>query len=484
MKGLAYVPVLADFCEIDGERDFTTHAFEYDEEEDKIIYYEKQIGCITADEPYMEPDEEVKDRMNVYARVSIPRTYTDAAEIIERKGGTDISVEILVNDMSYSKETGLLLNDITVIGLTCLGRNPETGEIVRPGMQGAHISIEDFSADNSLINKITQAVIDRLDNHIQNNHGKEGNAVEVFDNEVKETEVETETTEEEVVEMEEVETNATEETPEVVEEEQVEEQFDDDDNSGGNSGGSGGTGGTENTGGTGNSSGTENSEPEEGSNEAENIHGDLNNGQNGKKNFAINGKNFEVSLNEIQESIWNLVNETYSENDNEYYSVEVYEGSKTVVMLGIFNGSAYRQSWKVRNGVYSLVGDRVYVKKTYVTADEEAELDKIRSNYAAVSEKLAKYESEPEKMEILDSEDYANISGQKDFEELRKQENHFDLSVEEVKNRADTMLLEYAKKGRLNFAAVEQKKEEPKKDFFAFARVEHDTSFLDSLLKK
>jgi len=289
--------------------------------------------------------------------------------------------------------------------------------------------------------------------------------VEVFDNEVKETEVETETTEEEVVEMEEVETNATEETPEVVEEEQVEEQFDGDD-------------------GTDDSDDDDDSEPEEGSNEAENIHGDLNNGQNGKKNFAINGKNFEVSLSEIQESIWNLVNETYSENDNEYYSVEVYEGSKTVVMLGIFNGRAYRQSWKVRNGVYSLVGDRVYVKKTYVTADEEAELDKIRSNYAAVSEKLAKYESEPEKMEILDSEDYANISGQKDFEELKKQENHFDLSVEDVKSKADAMLLEYAKKGKLNFATVGQKKEETKKDFFAFARVEYDTSFLDGLLKK
>ena len=289
--------------------------------------------------------------------------------------------------------------------------------------------------------------------------------MEVFDNEVKEAEVETETTEEEVVEMEEIETNATEEAPEVVEEEQLEEQFDGDD-------------------GDDDDDSDDDSEPEEGSNEAENIHGDLNNGQNGKKNFAINGKNFEVSLSEIQESIWNLVNETYSENDNEYYSVEVYEGSKTVVMVGLFYGRAYRQSYKVRGGVYSLVGDRVYVKKTYVTADEEAELDKIRSNYAAVSEKLAKYESEPEKMEILDSEDYANISGQKDFEELRKQENHFDLSVEEVKNRADTMLLEYAKKGRLNFAAIEHKDEEPKKDFFAFARVEHDTSFLDSLLKK
>ena len=47
------------------------------------------------------------------------------------------------------------------------------------------------------------------------------------------------------------------------------------------------------------------------------------------------------------------------------------------------------------------------------------------------------------------------------------------------------MLLQYAKSGKLNFAAVEQseKKEEPKKDFFAFARVESNTSFLDGLLK-
>lgn len=471
MKGLAYVPVLADFCEIDGERDFTTHAFEYDEEEDKIIYYEKQVGCITADEPYMEPDEEVKGRMNVYARVSIPRTYTDAAEIIERKGGTDISVEILVNDMSYSKETGLLLNDITVIGLTLLGKNPETGENIAPGMQGAHISIEDFSVDNnSLINRITQAVIDRLDNHIQNNHGKEGNTVEVFENEVKETEVETETTEEEVVEMEEVETNATEETPEVVEEEQVEEQFDGDDTSGDDSDD------------TDDGDDNDDSDSEEDDSEVDDSY--LDDKQKGKKVFSVNGRNFEVSLNEIQESIWNLVNETYSENDNEYYSVEVYERSKTVVMLGIFYGRAYRQSYKVRGGVYSLVGDRVYVKKTYVTADEEAELDKIRSNYAAVTEKLAKYESEPEKMSILESEDYASISDQKDFEELKKQENHFDLSVDDVKSKADAMLLEYAKKGILNFAKVETKREEPKRDFFAFARADRDTSFLDSLLKR
>ena len=169
--------------------------------------------------------------------------------------------------------------------------------------------------------------------------------------------------------------------------------------------------------------------------------------------------------------------------DNDYYSVEVYEGSKTVVMSGMFSGKSYKQSYKVRNGVYSLTGDRISVKPVFVTADEEAELDRMRSNYSSIEEKLQKYESEPEKMDILNSSDYANIADQANFNELKKQENHFDLTVDEVKEKADAMLLQYAKSGKLNFAVNEQPKDEPKKDFFAFARVEHNTSFLDGLLK-
>ena len=152
-------------------------------------------------------------------------------------------------------------------------------------------------------------------------------------------------------------------------------------------------------------------------------------------------------------------------------------------MSGLFSGKSYKQSYKVRNNVYSLVGDRVSVKPVFVTEDEEAELDRMRSNYSAISEKLAKYESEPEKMEILNSSDYANIANQADFAELKKQENHFDLTVDELKERADAMLLQYAKSGKLNFTAIETEKEEvPKRDFFAFAKVERNTSFLDGLL--
>ena len=62
--------------------------------------------------------------------------------------------------------------------------------------------------------------------------------------------------------------------------------------------------------------------------------------------------------------------------------------------------------------------------------------------------------------------------------------NHFDMTIDEVKNRADSMLLDYAKSGKLNFASKAENKEEPKKDFFAFARSDSNTSFLDGLLNK
>lgn len=409
----------------------------------------------------MKEDSEHEGRINVFAKIAIPRQYTDAAEIIERKGGTDCSVELAVNELSWdSNEKTLLLNDITIMGLTLLGRDPDTGNEVAPGMENAHVQLEDFSVENNsltfnsnIINEIADAVVNKLSN--AKTKGKEEPKLEfeekIEDNIVEEIEVES--TEEEVIE--EMSEDIIEETPEVV------EGFD------GEEGGSESTSGDE--------------EPED----EVTDDGVLNNGQQGKKSFSVNGMNFEVSLSEIQYSLWELINNTYAESDNDYYSVEVYEGSKTVVMSALFSGRSYKQGYKVRNNVYSLVGDRISVKAVFVTADEEAELDRMRSNYSSISDKLQKYESEPEKMEILNSSDYANIADLADFAELKKQENHFDLTVDELKERADAMLLQYAKSGKLNFAAIEreEKKEEPKKDFFAFARVEHNSSFLDGLLK-
>jgi len=163
-------------------------------------------------------------------------------------------------------------------------------------------------------------------------------------------------------------------------------------------------------------------------------------------------------MSEILSAMSELVNNTYSETDNDYYSVDVYESDKSVVMVGWWSGKAYKQSYKVRNDVYTLTGDRVAVKPVYLTADEEAKLDDMRSNYSLVSDKLAKYESEPQKVAILESDDYANIADVEAFVELKKQENHFDLSVDEVTEKANQILLDYAKHNNIKFSDDSEKK--------------------------
>ena len=450
IKNLAYKPVLANFCEIDGVRDFTSHDFDIDEN-GEYVYYEKQVGCFTADKAYMEQDPDHEDRMNIFAKVAIPREYTDAAEIIERKNGTKCSVELGVNELSYSaKDKVLMLEDVDVMGLTLLGKDPETGQDVQEGMENAHVQIEDFSiANNSLtfnaqiIDSIADAIVKRISNKADDSaqNLEEGGKDQVKFNELLEKYGKTvedidfeyegltdEELEEAFAKAFEEEDPSTSEDEVKPEEEPQDENFADDD--------------------------PEETDPEEPEEEEVVIDDDT----LPRKKYSVNGMEFELSLSDIQNAMYDLVNATYSETDNDYYGCEIYQDSKSVVMIGMWSGKAYKQSYKVRNGVYSLVGDRVPVKSIFVTADEEAELDKMRSNYSSISEKLAKYETEPAKMEILNSDDYANIAETAEFVELKKEENHFDMAVEDVRAKADELLLAYAKGNKIDFAEKDEKK--------------------------
>jgi len=515
IKNLPYKPVLANFCEIDGVRDFTSHDMEIDDD-GNFVYIEKQIGCFTADPARMEKDPDHDDRMNIFARVAIPRDYTDAAEIIERKGGTDVSVELGVNELSWnSKEKVLILEDVTIMGLTLLGKNPDTGDPVKPGMEGAHIELEDFSAENNsvifskaeLINEITQAVITSLDNH-KNTAERRNDKVE-FEEKIEETteeiveateDVAGDTLAEEVAEVDEsteesvdeVEFDDTakenaEDTPEVVNNEADEameevmeevdknkpvEEFD--------------------------------GEPENDPEETEEETGEETDGETDTEiaerqddmatrriqneltySVTIDGvtRTFSVSLIDKLNALSILVNSTYGESDQTYYDVDAFDDEKIVIMHDYWNNRHYRQSYTVKKDVYSLKGDRVECFARYLTNDEINKLDSLKKDFDAVSDKLAKYEEEPTKMEILNSADYFNIADQSDFVALKQQENHFDLSVDEVKAKADAMLLAYAKTGKLSFETVTHvEEEEPKKDFFAFARIEPKTDFLDKIL--
>ena len=150
LSTIAYKPLLANFCEVDGVKDFTSHDIEFNDD-GSVTYIERQIGCFTADAPVIQYDETTEKEF-VFAKVAIPREYTDACDIIERKNGTKVSVELLVNEMNYSAKDDILeLTDIIVQGCTCLGTNPETGDSVEEGMQGARLDIVDFSVNNNSI---------------------------------------------------------------------------------------------------------------------------------------------------------------------------------------------------------------------------------------------------------------------------------------------------------------------------------------------
>lgn len=375
IKRLAYKPLLANFCEDEnGVRDFTSHDFEIDDA-GNIIYLERQIGCFTADEANMIPDDEVEGRTNIYAKVAIPREYTDAAEIIERKNGTKVSVELEVNEMSYDIDTAtLLLTDIEVVGCTCLGINPETGEEVQEGMEGAHIQLEDFSAENNKIkydvdNEFVEVIKKLIDEALNDkeNAGKEEKPMALENNEA-------------VGNQDQFENDSIECTVDY--------------------------------------------------------------------SITANGKtlDFKRSVNEEIMALDSLVNQMY--DDDIYYTL-VYPEDSYVIMNG-WCGGCYRQSYVVENNEYALVGEREIVTPVYMTKDEESKYDEMMGSYDSVVEELNKYKEEPEKLDVINSDEYTLIKETSEYSELCKKENYFNMTKEEIVEKLNGILLDYAKKP--NFA--------------------------------
>lgn len=492
MKHLAYKPILANFCETgeydeDGNPilDFTSH--------DMIItdkgteYIERQIGCITADEPWMEYDEEL-DKTFVCAYGAIPCEYSAAASIIERKGGTKMSVELLINEMEYSAKSKILeLTDVMVLGETCLGINPETKEEVGEGMLGSRADIADFSKENNSIINYSKLDTDKLVETLE----RLNTTLSAFNN-IKDSKESTETCRKEDAELEfeiltnaetVVETDSVVETEEVIEvetvvethEETIEETVEE----------------TVET----HEEVAEEVEPVE---EAEEVSEEETpevveeNSEESKESteefvedvivkpdhYSVvmsNGieKVFELSLDDIQSALYNLVNDTYSEADNCWYCVTVYETH--VVMMDWWTGRAFKQGFKREEDNFSLTGDRVEVFQNWLTKEEEKELAEMRANYSS----LAQFKKDTEdaqlyaqKMEILNNEKYS-VLAEKDEDNEYKNKGYAKLvsevenySLADLEKELKGVFADYITDGG-HFAVKEEAKPEVSKKLFA-----------------
>ena len=424
-------PLLAYIHDVEGEPQFYGHNYHIDDN-DELVYDEQPVGVI-AEEAHIEHDDEY-DKDYAVANGYIWEEYSKAAYILERDQKCDVSVELSIRSLSYSaKDKILVLEDFYYSGCTILGYD-EDGNKVKPAMPGSNITLADFSADNTDSDKLDQIsnqlkeLIAKFES-IQNTSRKEdvpvADKVELMED-VEETVVQeemaedtVETTEEEVAEVVLESTDDTEATPEEVE--NVEENM---------------------------------SVEEEVPTEEYSVKFAVTNGESTKE--------FSLSLNDKLYAMNSLVNETYGELDNDWYDVQVFEDEKIVEMYGWFTNKAYRQSYKMKKDNFQLIGDRTEIFCKYLSQDEINALEKMKADYAELqttyaekAELLEKYESEPNKMEILNSTKYSYVADTKEFDELVK--NHFDLSVEDVTKKADEILLSYAASGSLKFSVDENK---------------------------
>ena len=485
LPSIKYKPLLANFTNVNGEPDFTTHDVKEEIGPDgkkKRVYLEHQIGCFTAKEPFIQYDEEY-DRNFVCAEAAIPRQYTDAAAIIERKGGTKVSAELGINEFSFDKDKGrFIFSDIDVVGCTCLGVNPKTGKEIGEGMKGSRFDLQDFSEKNNVIATYSdnQKLIEVLENlnqtlshfDISNNSKKGGSTVLDKFNELL------------------AKYNKTAEDVtfdyENLSDEELEKAFatafetsdldagqsDTADNGAGAENGTGGANDNDNDN-TGDNAGQDN----DGDNGADNGAGE-NTDQGGvvapdKVSVTLSDgsiKEFSMSLNDIDRQLHQLVNDTYATEDA-WYSVEVYPEENKVVFRDYESGKSYRQTYaKVDDEKYALVGDRVSVHSAWLTEDEEEALNSMKASFEEMKSKLATYETAEntaKKSEMLASTAYAAIKDTDEVKAIVGDEAAFAaLTAVELGDKLDKIVLEYAKSGKLNFAQIEKEtapKTTPKK---------------------
>ena len=421
IPSLKYRPLLAYIHTLpSGEDDFYAHNIEIIKDEngeEKIRYLEKQVGCFTTDEPYLEYDE-VADKKYVIAHAVVPEEYTSAADIIRRKQGTKVSCELVINELAYNaKEKYLELIDFYFGGTTLLGCDEEGNEI-NEGMVGSRADISEFCLEEKTYAFQEQIIEmqEKLDKIIScfniDNSKKGGISMNHFEELLAKYSKTTEdvTFEYEGLSDEELDAKFAElfggeETQEnavvAKENEEIEEIVEVE---------------------------LEAAEEEVAS---------------ANETFV---RSFELSHDDIRCALYALLL-PYEEADNEWYYIsDVFD---SYFVYESWSGKIYGQEYVKDDEVVSFEGERYELFKELLTASEKAELEAMRSNYAAISEKLKVYEDteiEAKKVELLNADDYASVRNDEAFAELIK--DHANISYEELQSKCDQIILNAVKSGK------------------------------------
>lgn len=476
-----YRPVLASIVTSPDDAsvlDFNSHDIEIDDNGNPI-YIEKQVGCFTADEPFLKYDEQ-NDKTYLMAHAVIPEEYTAAADIIRRKGGTKVSCEIGIDTMQYNEDTGILdIIDFSFLGVCLLGDH------VTEGMAGSRADIEsisDFSADNnSIINKSDNElnnklfeILEKLNTTISNfniekNDNQKGvnekmdklnELLEAYELTLEELDFSTEGLSDEELEAAFNEAFGDAEEFKKKKKKCSEENPDNDED--------------EDFAGCGTKKKKKKcSEEEENENEEEFAGCG---GKKKKKRCSINTEDntieFELSFDEIRMALYSLINGDVNE-DSYSWICEVYDGyfvyQKETWTGDTYECKYYKQSYSKDGENVSLSGDAVEVFSTFVTESEKTALDMMRTQY----EELKKFhddtiaaQEQSQKDEIFNDEKYSILAENEKFAELKKDSAKF--SVSEIEEKCKVIFAEEVMAKGNYSASGEHSENKPKKIGFNF----------------
>ena len=409
-------PILAHITtNSDNELDFGSHDYYVTTDKDgndKVVYEEQPIGVIDGTKTTIEYDEDANVNRAVLHGYLYDEYCQDAIEILNRRGTVDCSVELCIRELSFNTANKTLqLDDFYVSGLTLLSKD------VSPGMAGSNFKIEDFAVN-------AETVTFNTNNKLVETLEKLTNILESFDINQKSKEGGTNNKMTKFEELlakygktaEDVTFNYTEMSDEELEA-KFAEMFDDDNSEGDNSG-SGESGEPSNDG---ESDGEGASDPD--GNEGE------------SQTFEKIVRTYEISHEDTRYALYQLLSE-YEDADNEWYFINaVYDDHFTYEN---WNGDKiFGQNYTKDGDNVAFDGERYNLHRELLTDSEFAELQSMRSNYAALKEfkeTAEKNELHAKREEILNSEKYEAVSETDAFKELVKNMDNY--SLEELEKEA------------------------------------------------
>lgn len=399
LPSLANRPVLAYIHQLDDDSwDFWSHNMNIITDQDgnqQVEYLEQQVGNITSDTPTLEYDKDM-DKTYVVAKMAIPEQYTKAADILRSKNGTtDVSCEILIDNMSFDAESKVLvIKSFIFTGLTLLGSDDEGNKIL-PGMEGSHTvndeqNNETFSKSsgkevNTMFDELLKkynVTVDQLDFEVDGLSDEElqKKFAEKFDQQSEE----------------EPSDHSEEPIPQTNEKhEDVPEQKSADDT----------------------------------------------------KSDDIEKITYELSHDDIHYMLRHALGHKYEMVEFDPMIVDVFDD--TVVYRNWYDQGKhfYRLGYTKNDTDVTLAdGDATEVFPRYLTADEVASIDSQKQEFEKLKQFKAdadKKELDAKKDEIFNAAAYSVLADNEDFKSLKEHRDEY--SVEEIQNKADLIFAAYVK---------------------------------------